>query len=506
MTQHPHIRAADQGAPVRPAFWLALCVAVALALSLAFFMGQSLRLDEAQSLWQTSRSLPAIWRTIAGDVHVPLYHTLLYGWRLVFGSSVEAARAFSLALFLAAIPALYRLGRLMYGPRAALFAAAIFALSPFMNWYGSEARMYSLLVLVTLCHQYWFVRAWKAPEPGTWRRLALWSVLGVYTHYFFWLVLAADAAFFFANRRLFPPGATRKLLVSGAAIVVAFLPWLALVASTGGPASTQPNLSAPGSTALFNTFSQFVFGFQTDALNTALVSLWPVTVLLAFLALRRTGRVTPETLYLIGSLAIPNLLAFGVSVWLAPIYLTRYLIFTLPVMYLIVAWLLVEAYPSTLSRYLRGGLVAAMAATLATQALSPQTPVKENYREASALLEEVAGPADVIAVSAPFTIYPILYYYGGPAAITTLPYWDRSQTGPIPAYAEERLPEEVERIRGGAYRNLWVLQSYDQGYEEDLRIYLDTHLERFFARELSPGLTLYGYRLRYDDPAATNAN
>lgn len=493
---------ADARGQVRPGFWLALFAALALGLSLAFFLGQSLRLDEAQSLWQTSRSLPTIWETVARDVHVPLYHTLLYGWRLAFGSSVEAARAFSLALFLAAIPAIYRLGALLYGPRAAIFASAIFALSPFMNWYGNEARMYSLLVLVTLCHQYWFARAWKSPARGVWRRVALWSVAGVYSHYFFWLVLAADAAFFVANRRLFPAAAARKAIAAALAVGAAFLPWLALVVSVGGPASTQPNLPAPGSTLLFNTFSQFVFGFQTDGLNTALVSLWPVTVLLAFLALRRAGRVTPETLYLVASLAVPNLVAFGVSLTLAPIYLTRYLIFTLPALYLLVAWLLVEAYPSTLSRYLRVGLVVAMAATLAAQVASSQTPVKENYREASDLLEEVAGPADVIAVSAPFTIYPVLYYYGGPAAITTLPYWDRAQSGAIPPYDEARLPDELERIRAGAYRNLWVLQSYDQGYEENLRIYLDTHLERFFARELSPGLTLWGYRLRYDDPAA----
>jgi hypothetical protein len=324
--------------------------------------------------------------------------------------------------------------------------------------------------------------------------------VGVYTHYFFWLVLAAEGIFFLVQRARFPENALRKYLVSVAAIVLAFLPWLAFVAYEGGPANTQPTLPAPSSVLLFNTFSQFVFGFQNDAVNTALVSLWPITVLLGFLALRRSGRIGPETIFFIGSIAVPHLAAFAISAFLAPVYLTRYLIFTLPVAYLMLSWLLVEAYAGTLARYLRYVLVTVMAITLAVQTFSAKTPVKENYREATEYLEEVAGPADVIAVSAPFTVYPVLYYYRGSAALTTLPYWDRSQNGPIPPYSPDTIERDLEKVKG-EYRTLWVLQSYDQGYEEDLRIFLDTHLERTSEKQFSPGMSLYSYKLRYDEPA-----
>jgi mannosyltransferase len=488
-------------AGVRPAVWLALFAGVILTLSAAFFMGQSLRLDEAQSLWQTSRSLLATWSLISEDVHVPLYHTLLHFWRLLFGDSVVAARSMSLLLFVASVPMVYRLGALAYSRKAGLFAALIFSLSPFMNWYGNEARMYSLLVLVTLANQYWFLRSWKSPAPGGWRRFTLWSIAGVYTHYFFWLVLAAEGLFFLLQRARFPENALRKYLIAGACIVVAFLPWVAFVVSQGGPGDTRPFLPVPSSALLFNTFSQFVFGFQNDAVNTALVSLWPITVLLGFLALRRSGRIGPETIFFVTAVAVPNLAAFAVSALYAPVYLTRYLIFTLPVAYLLLAWLLTEAYPSRLSRYLRWGLVAVMAVTLAAQILSAETPVKENYREAAEYLEEAAGPADAIAVSAPFTIYPVLYYYRGPSALTTMPEWDRQVSGPVPPYSEEVVQAQIDELRG-SYRSLWVLQSYDQGYEEDLRIYLDTHLERTAHVEFSPGLNLYAYKLRYDEPTS----
>src|SRR6185437_5404350 len=79
-----------------------------------FFINQSLRLDEAQSLWQTSRGPVAILGLVAEDVHVPLYHELLRLWRVFVGDSVESARLLSQLFFLLSIPALYALGAYAY--------------------------------------------------------------------------------------------------------------------------------------------------------------------------------------------------------------------------------------------------------------------------------------------------------------------------------------------------------------------------------------------------------
>src|SRR5581483_4334119 len=117
---------------------------IPIALSIFFFAGQSLRLDEAQSLWQTSRGFLDILTIVAGDVHVPLYHELLHLWRLYFGNTITAARDMSLLFYLLNIPALYFLGKLAYNRATGLFAAFLLSISPFMNWYGNEIRMYTL--------------------------------------------------------------------------------------------------------------------------------------------------------------------------------------------------------------------------------------------------------------------------------------------------------------------------------------------------------------------------
>lgn len=487
------------------ALYLGGCILLVWALAFFFFSGQSLRLDEAQSLWQTSRSPGEILTIIARDVHVPLYHELLHVWRVLFGGSVEVARLMSLLFYTLAIPALYFLGKLAYGRNAGLFAAGLLAISPFMNWYGSEIRMYTLFTLLVMVNQYCFIRLWKpSPRTGegaggghTWALYTLSAILGLFTHYFFALTLAAQAIFYLFRRPLFPEGTTKRLIISWGLVGLSFVPWAAFVLLQGQASFAQPTLPVPTSVNLFNAFSQFFFGFQDDHLNTFLLSLWPVTLILGFLALRKTRRVAPETEYLALTVVAAVAIAFVVS-FTVPVFASRYLIFTVPSLYLLLASLF-SLYPRRAATVARTAVATLMAVMLAVEIINPATPVKENYREAAEYLTTHASAQDVVVLSAPFTIYPVEYYYRGPAPIETLPRWDRYAYGPIPAFNGEALPQDAAEL-AEHHQHLWLLLSYDQGYQDTVREYFDTHYERVLARTFSPELELYVYKLRYDTP------
>jgi hypothetical protein len=215
-----------------------------------------------------------------------------------------------------------------------------------------------------------------------------------------------------------------------------------------------------------------------------------------FLALRKNSKIAPETIYLLFAFLLPNVVAFFVSIAFRPVYLTRYLIFTMPSMYFVISWL-ISTYPRRLGTIVKGALILVMASMLFVEAVSATTPVKENYREAAQYVSENASASDIVVVSAPFTIYPILYYYQGPAALSTLPIWDMNSHGPIPAFSDEELKNDTKAlVRDHDY--LWLLQSYDQGYQEKVRLHFDTNYERVYMRQFSSGLTLYQYKLRYD--------
>lgn len=479
---------------------LAITALVAFAALLAIFVfsQQSLRLDESQSLWQTSRTPGKILNILAQDVHVPLYHMILHYWQLFLGNGVFAARALSLVFFLAAIPAMYALGSLAFSRRIGVFGATLLAVSPFMNWYGSEIRMYSLLTLVTIASQYFFARIFLKQDRQAWVGYLLVALAGIFVHYFFWFVLLVQGIFYLIYRDMFPAGSFRRLATIAVALVVAFAPWIWYVQHLGTVSNEAPLLTPPSSVNVFNTMSQFLFGFQNDHLNTILVSLWPLTVLLGFLALRDSKRVPPAAIYFMLSILVPIAAAFAVSVTLRPLFVSRYLILTIPSLYLFIGWMF-STYPLSLRRGFESAIVVAMIAGLAIEVVSPTSPVKEDYRDAASYLEANAAPQDVIVLSAPFTVYPIEYYYKGPAEIETLPVWNRFVTGPIPAWNDSKLPADVDAIKG-FHDKAWVLLSYDQGYEEKIRLYFDKNFKRIDERHFSPGLTLYAYQLRYDPP------
>jgi len=283
-------------------------------------------------------------------------------------------------------------------------------------------------------------------------------------------------------------------------LALAVAPWLYFVYRLGFSATTQPHLTTPSTFNVFDTFTQFLFGFQTDHLDTVLVSLWPISVLLALFALRRDRRsgerrrIPAYTLYFLLSALLPIVAVFAIS-FVKPIYLSRYLILTIPSLYLFLSWLL-ATFPPEFSKILRVLLVAAMLVTFARQTVSAATPVKEDYESAVNYISQHASSQDVIVLAAPFTVYPVEYYYKGPAQIQTLPEWDRYAHGALPVYDPNKLPQQVADVDSN-HAVAYVLLSFDQGYNDQIRLYYETHFQRLEQKDFSPGLTLYVYKLRY---------
>lgn len=487
---------------------LALLMAVAGALGLLVFTHTSLRLDEAQSLFQVSRDIPGLLNQVGQDVHVPGYHILLHFWLqlldgtpvdtvLAGGQQIVLARYMSLVFFVALIPSIYLLARQVFNRRVGIFAAVLIAISPFMGWYGSEARMYSMLALITVLHQLVFLKVMRKGHAAHWVWFVVTGIIGIYTHYFFSFVLLTEAVFFLFYRRRFLPGSFAKFVVSAVLVLGAIAPWLVYVKSLGLASNTQPYLPVPSSGDLFNTYAQFIFGFQTDYLNTIIVALWPALVLFAFWALRRNHRTSPELFFFLLAAVLPVAGAFIISILIKPFFLSRYLVVSLPALFILISWFL-SNYGAIVRRIVQLGLIALTLVLLAVEIISPNTPVKEDYKQAVGYLSAHASSQDVIVASAPFTIYPIEYYYGnGPAKLTTQPIWNRFEQGSVPAFDASQLAAQTKE-NVGSYQHAWLILSYDQGYNDKILKYYDGHYERLTAKTFSKGLTVYEYRVRYD--------
>lgn len=484
---------------------LLLMVGFAVFFALTVFGTSSLRLDEAQSLFQTNRDVSGILYLVGQDVHVPLYHLILHYWQFIFGQDIFVARLLSLIFFVGTILMTYVTARYAFGRRSVgLFAALLVTLSPFMNWYGSEARMYTMLAFMATLHAFLFLKLLRVGGKWNWILWTLVAIIGVYTHYFFIFVLLAEFVALIVLRKQFAGKyPVRSMIIAGITTAASLLPWGIYVYSLGFASNTQPALTEPSAGDLFDTYAQFIFGFQTSAINTMIISLWPVAVLLAFFALQRGGRKIPaETTLFVVLATLPVLLAFIISVTIRPFYLSRYLIVALPPLLIFIAWLLTR-YKRKVAVIIGSILVALMSFLFVVQVLNPNTPVKEDYREAVTYLNENAQATDTVILSAPFTIYPVEYYYKGSARLTTQPIWDRFSSGSVPAYDEATVKEETER-NVAPYRHAWLVLSYDQGYNDDLRTYYDSNFQKMSERRFSPGLVVYEYKIRYDAPLTIN--
>jgi len=155
--------------------------------------GMSFWLDEGISVGVASHSLRDIPHVLLQDGSPPLYYLLLNGWTSLFGASNSAVHLLSLLFGLATVPAAFWAGWSLFDRRTGWMCALVVAINPFVAYYATEARMYSmatmLAVVATACFLHAFVLGRRRYLPW----FVLFQSLLLYTHN--WgILLSAGAA------------------------------------------------------------------------------------------------------------------------------------------------------------------------------------------------------------------------------------------------------------------------------------------------------------------------
>lgn len=495
-------------------FLIALFIIV--GINTVLLSDQSIRLDESQSISIAVRPIGSVLMFTAEQVHVPFYHLMLHFWLQFFGTDIIVARSLSFIFFLLTLFSIYKLGLEIGSTALAKLTTLLFSLSPFILWFSLEARMYSLFALMTSVNHLYYIKYIKSDGKKYQIAFFLSTVLGLYTHYFFLFLTLTQMLFTLSyiiarsNKGVlsFPlliPQIKRqiKFLANYFGIIIVsllfFLIWGIYTYKLGSAVNTQPIIPAPTSFNIIQVLTLFIFGFQNQLAQTLFVSLWPLSIMLLFLVFtkrRKTGIIFLEYFILVSFL--PIILAFTLSYVIKPIFLARYLIVTVPSIFLLISAMLLN-YPRRISSFLVTALIIFMFTLMLYQNTSAQTPVREDYKAATQVLNDLATPKDIIVVSAPFTVYPVEYSYRGKAKIDTIPPWNRfnETEGVIPGFNVSNLETQIQNYRKD-YRKMFLLLSYDQGYERDIRNYLDNNLEMEKSIKFSLNMELRVYKLKYD--------
>jgi mannosyltransferase len=387
---------------VHAAVWMTGLTALGFALRVAG-MGESLLGDELFT-YEISRRAGAgeLLDLVQTDLEIspPLY--FLLAWLAAkLGDAVWLLRLPALLAGTALIPLVYLVGVRLATRSGALLATALAALSPFMVFYSTEARAYSLAALLVLASTYALLQALDSRARGWWAAYALASCLAMYAHYTAALVLAPQAAWALWTQREH----WRAVLAANGAAALAFAPWLpSLSDDTGAVAQRVIGAFEPFGPdtvqrALLRSIAGNPFMSVEDlpgVVALALLGLAGMAALAGLVALARGPRRRPwppRTGLLLA-------LALGAPVGAAlyslagdDIYIARNMSVSLPGIWLL-AGALVAAIP-------RAAGLAAGALTLAAFAIGAALTLDDDsrrpaYRDIARYIDATARPGDAV--------------------------------------------------------------------------------------------------------------
>jgi mannosyltransferase len=425
---------------------LTLVLLVAFGLRLYALSDKEMWYDEAFAVLYAEKDPGSIvYGTItpvegaAADIHPLLYYFFLHAW-MGIGQSPFVVRFPSVVLGLVSICLVFRIARELFDARAGLLATILAAISPFHIWYSQEARMYSLLCMLSLLSVYLFVKASKSGEWRHWIGFGLATGAALYAHNLaFLIIVALDLAVLLCRRW----DVLRQLIVAQLVSLLLFLPWLLLVPGQFAKVRQAYWIPRPGPTELVRTL--IVFNFNLPGPTWALPFTLFFSLLLLALTLYRllrpagaaAGRGSWATNLCLSLSFMPVLTMFAIS-QIKAVYVERALLASALLYYVTVARAMLR---SRLPRVIVASLIPIPLLLLTSLSYQynyadfPRSP----FREANSYLRERYVAGDVIVHDNKLSFFPSHYYDRG---------LDQEYVGDAPGTPTDTLALPTQEVLG----------------------------------------------------------
>jgi 4-amino-4-deoxy-L-arabinose transferase-like glycosyltransferase len=157
--------------------------------------------DEPYSLYTSANSLKdVVLLSYQFEFQPPAYFVILSFWRQI-NDGILFARLLSVIFTLLSAFFLYKVIRLIFNNISSKWVVVIFLLNPFTVWSGTEIRLYSFLVLLTILSFYLFYLIYFFDKNNLKIVFVLISVIGVYTQYFFVFLIMSFAVVLLLSKK-----------------------------------------------------------------------------------------------------------------------------------------------------------------------------------------------------------------------------------------------------------------------------------------------------------------
>ena len=443
---------------------------LAIALVLLAFAVRVYRLD-ADSLWfdeaTTARNLALPFGQVIAEAqslgHGPYYLLL----RLLpnLERSEFSLRYPSVLWGVLGVAAIFAVGRRLFGGGAGALASLLLLLSPMHVWYSREARTYCWVLAATLLTVGAFLDLWR---QAAWGRLIAAQSVSLYAHLFAGLANVWQTIFVMAlGLRSRLPWRLRRWLLAQLAVLLATGPVLGLALWSAGRKSqiswvTPPTLLTLGDLSMHLSGIKFLGQYKW---SWVVWVIWMILLVWGAVTLRSSLFTAGEMrLLLLGWAGVPVAVLFLASWLFKPLYVHRYVFFTLPAYLLLIS--------GGVARARRNGLVWLSAAVLiGGQALATLDPssvayVRPDWRTAQRHLVTCVEEGDLVLFHPWLLRRPFDYYNERGETVrgklTTVGLPEGAEVVAEPVLVAEM--ERVENLIQAEQDRLWVVEQ-----ESDVR-------------------------------------
>ncbi len=448
---------------------------VALAVVLLAFVirihglgGDSLWFDEAT----TARNLTIPFRQVIAEArlgHGPFYLLLKL---LPHLQNTEFGLRYPSVLFGAVgVAAMFSVGRRLLGASAGTLAALLLSLSPMHVWYCREARSYSLTLSMTLLVVAVFLDLSRRSNRMTWGKLVVAQSALLYAHLFAGLIMVWQTVLVVSSAlrdRLGWP--LRRWVAAQAAVLLLSTPVIGMAlwsAATTSQISWVPRPSLLLPLELTTHFSGVQYLGQYEWWSgLAIWIIWLALAMWGMLRLQPDCFSPNEGRLFLGSWAIvPVGILLLISWFLKPVYVHRYVLFTLPAYLFVISGGIVSSRRNRLV-LLSAAILLSGQAFAVHEMLNSPSYTRPDWREVQRHLAAAIEENDRMLFHTWLLKRPFDYYN---AKGETIPEQVLDTVG-VPQGAEvitdAMLASEMERVEAQAQagcQRLWVIERESAG-------------------------------------------
>jgi len=395
------------------------CILLGLGLRILAIDRESFWIDETHTANTVALSYASIIKAGSDDQHPRLYFLLLKTWSLVFGNSEVSLRSFSVVVGMLLLIALYSLSTALFGPRAAVAALVLGAVSWPLIRYSVEARMYILFWLLMVLSFRWYFHSGARHARLGWLLYVVFTISMLYTHLFGVFILGAqilESLYVWLKKPDSRVVASTHLKLQ-ALVLLLYAPQMVVIHHEWGVVATNGFwIPPPTLHALIRAVSNYL-PFYTY--NVPYYYVAPISLLMAFLLAAgyfklpsaRTNRFV--SFFLLTVVLTTTASCLG-SFVVTPFFYGRYLLFNA-----VLVLLCLSFFVSLLQRDNRMAMLLAVYIITAVSfdIFEMQQPVKEDWRGAMKFVSENMLPGDFIKMGYDqpgpgFSLNPALYYLG----------------------------------------------------------------------------------------------